>query len=141
VSVERVIPAPADQIFDVLANPAMHPVLDGSGTVRSAPAGNPERLSLGAKFGMGMRLVGPYRTRNTVVEFEEGRRIAWHHPARNTWRYELDPVDGGTRVRESFDYSRSRAAWFVRLFKFAERNRAGMEKTLENLERHLAGPA
>lgn len=141
VSVERVISAPAEEIFELLARPAMHPVMDGSGTVRKAPEGNPERLFLGAKFGMGMRIIGPYRTRNTVVEFEEGRRIAWHHPARNIWRYELQPMEGGTRVRESFDWSRSRTAWFVRLGRFPERNRSGMEKTLENIERHLSASA
>jgi uncharacterized protein YndB with AHSA1/START domain len=138
VSVERVIPASAQEIFDLLADPAMHPILDGSGTVKKAPERNPQRLSLGAKFGMGMRAGAPYRTRNRVVEFEEGKRIAWHHPARNIWRYELEPTEGGTLVRESFDYSRSRTVLLVKHAKFPERNRSAMEKTLENIERYLA---
>ena len=139
MTAERVIPAPAQKIFDLLADPAMHPILDGSGTVKKSNAENPERLSLGAKFGMGMVLGTPYRIRNKVVEFEEGRRIAWHHFAHNIWRYELEPVDGGTRVRESFDYSKGRFPGFVlKALGFLDRNQPAMEKTLENIERHLA---
>lgn len=142
-SVSRVIPASAQQIFDLVADPAMHPVLDGSGTVRKARPGNPERLSLGAKFRMNMQLGAPYRITNKVVEFEEGKRIAWCHIARYIWRYELEPVDGGekTKVTESFDPSRGRVPPFaIRLLGFYRRNQAGMAKTLENIERHLARP-
>src|SRR5712692_3821151 len=129
ISVERVIPATAQKIFDLLADPAMHPVLDGSGTVQRSRARNPERLSLGAKFGMGMRLGGRYRVRNKVSEFEEGKRIAWHHFAHNVWRYELEPVDGGTLVRESFDYSKGLFPVFVlKRLGFLERNPPAMEK-------------
>ena len=39
VSVERVIPAPAEKIFDLLADPARHRDIDGSGTVRDAKIG------------------------------------------------------------------------------------------------------
>ena len=140
ISVSRVIPAPAQTIFDLLADPKMHPVIDGGGTVRSPRGDNPERLSLGAKFGMNMKLGAPYPILNTVVEFEDGKRIAWCHPARNIWRYELEPVEGGTKVTETFDPSQARpgVGTFTQLFGFAKRNRAGMEKTLERIEQHLA---
>jgi len=45
-------------------------------------------------------------TRNRVVEFEENRRIAWHHFAQFVWRYELEEVEGGTMVTESFNYDK-----------------------------------
>lgn len=140
ITVSRVIPAPAQKIFDLLADPNMHPVLDGSGTVKAAREGNPKRLSLGAKFGMNMQLGGPYRISNEVVEFEEGKRIAWCHFARNIWRYELEPVDGGTKVTESFDPSKGRfPAVAMKLLGFYRRNKPGMERTLENIENHLRG--
>lgn len=142
ITVSRVIPAPAQDIFDLLADPAMHPVLDGSGTVRAGRAGNPERLSLGARFGMDMKLGGPYRIANEVVEFDEGRRIAWCHFSKNVWSYDLEPVDDGraTRVTETFDPSRGRFPGIaLKLAGFYRRNREGMEKTLENIEAHLAG--
>jgi hypothetical protein len=141
ISVSRVIAAAPQQIFDLLADPKMHPVIDGSGTVQSPRGDNPDRLSLGAKFGMNMRLGVPYPILNTVVEFEEGKRIAWCHPARNVWRYELEPLDGGTKVTESFDPSGARpgVGGFVRVFGFGKRNKAGMEKTLERIEQHFSG--
>jgi uncharacterized protein YndB with AHSA1/START domain len=139
ISVSRVIPAPAQQIFDLLADPKMHPVIDGGGTVRSPRADNPERLTLGARFGMNMKLGAPYPIQNTVVEFEEGKRIAWCHFARNVWRYELEPVDGGTRVTETFDPSGARPGFATgtQLLGFGRRNRPAMEKTLERIEQHL----
>ncbi len=140
ITVTRVINAPPQQIFDLLADPKMHPLIDGGGTVQSPRDGNPQRLSLGAKFGMNMRLGAPYPIVNTVVEFEEGTRIAWCHPARNVWRYDLEAVDGGTKVTETFDPTGARpgVGTFTQLFGFRKRNQAGMEKTLERIELHLS---
>jgi uncharacterized protein YndB with AHSA1/START domain len=132
VSVERVIRATPEAIFDLLADPSQHPRFDGSDTVKAA-RGTPQRLSLGAKFSMSMRMGALYRITNTVVEFEEGRRIAWQHLAHNVWRYELEPVDGGTRVRESFDWTTGRGRKAIEKMGFPERNRTGMETTLERL--------
>lgn len=140
ISVSRVIAAPPQRIFDLLADPKMHPVIDGGGTVRSPRGDNPQRLELGAKFGMNMKLGVPYAILNTVVEFEEGKRIAWCHPARNIWRYVLEPVEGGTKVTETFDPRGARpgVGTFTQLFGFRKRNQAGMDKTLERIEQHLA---
>ena len=77
VSVERVIKAPAASIFAVVADAARHPEIDGSGALVAAKAGAPERLAMGSTFGMSMKLGVPYTTSNTVVEFEQDRRIAW----------------------------------------------------------------
>jgi uncharacterized protein YndB with AHSA1/START domain len=132
VSVERVIAAAPERIFELLADPSRHAEFDGSDTVRAA-RGAPRRLELGARFCMSMRMGLPYRVNNTVVEFEEGRRIAWWHGAHNIWRYELEPAAGGTLVRETFDWSQSRAPRVVELFGYRERNRRAMEATLERL--------
>ena len=136
VSGERVIAAPAQAIFDVIADPAMHPVIDGSGTVQSPMAGNPARLQMGSRFGMDMRILRPYRISNQVVEFEEGHRIAWSHFGGARWRYELEPVAGGTRVRETFDYSQMTVPFAPLLLEvagFPRRNRLGIERTLDRL--------
>ena len=109
VSVSRVIKATPEAIFDVLADPARHAEIDGSGMVQNI-RGESERLALGSKFGMDMKMGPmPYRISNTVKEFEENRLIAWAHFGGHRWRYELEPVevDGGaaTEVTESFDWS------------------------------------
>jgi uncharacterized protein YndB with AHSA1/START domain len=157
VTVERVIPAPPEKIFELLADPRGHRMIDGSGSVRD-PKNVQPRLSLGAKFDIAMKLGFPYTMTNEVIEFEEGRCIAWQpRPAARLarsfggriWRYELEPVHGGTRVRETWDITHER--WvFVRArglaigapgFKFmvksaAKRTHAAMAATLERIE-HL----
>src|SRR4051812_46372464 len=60
VSVTRLIPAERQWLFDVVADPAQHPVIDGSGSVKAARPGNPDRLSLGATFSMDMELGTDY---------------------------------------------------------------------------------
>jgi hypothetical protein len=128
------INAPAQVIFDVIANPRRHADFDGSGTVKGTVSG-PQRLSLGATFGMSMNMGFPYTTRNTVVEFDEGRRIGWRHIGRHTWRYELEPVDANTTVvTETFDGS---TAWFppaLKLIKAYDNNQKAVAKSVANLK-------
>lgn len=99
------IAAPPATVFTILADPRQHPRIDGSGSVKKSISG-PERLSLGAEFGMDMKMGAPYKIKNKVVEFEADRRIAWRHLTPNVWRYELSPTaDGGTAVTETWDLS------------------------------------
>ncbi|MFM8302698.1 MAG: SRPBCC family protein [Actinomycetota bacterium] len=139
-TVERVIPASPETIFAILADPARHHEIDGSGTVREAKD-VPPRLELGATFGMSMKLGIPYSMVNTIIEFEEGRRIAWQTrgPGRigklvggRIWRYELEPVEGGTRVRESWDISQERVKLLVQPARAGAKK--SMAATLERLE-------
>ena len=143
LTVERVIPAPANAIFDVLADPAKHKVIDGSGMLQGATGESEPRLALGTTFGMHMRLLVPYSTVNRVVEFEENRRIAWKTGptgligkvlAGRTWRYELEPVAGGTRVRESWDITDDHQRILLKLGNiYSNKTKRDMERTLERL--------
>src|SRR5580704_37585 len=132
ISVSKLIHAPASRIFDLLADPRQHVLLDGSGSVSSVRRA-PARLALGSTFSMQMKMGLGYVTRNRVVVFEENRSIAWHHFAQFIWRYDLEEVDGGTMVTESFNYDRPWAFTIIAL-GFPERNRKAMEATLERLE-------
>jgi uncharacterized protein YndB with AHSA1/START domain len=143
LTVQRLVPAPAEPIFDLLADPAGHAEIDGGGTVKGARSGG-RRLALGDRFGMDMHLGVAYSTRNTVVELEENRRIAWQTTASGPlgavlggriWRYELEPVEGGTLVSESWDLSQekwtSRPVVKVTMTASTRRN---MERTLERID-------
>ena len=146
VTVERTIPAPAQAIFDLLADPGRHSEIDGSGTVKGARTS--ERLALGSRFGMSMRLGIPYGTENEVVEFDEPRAIAWQTRASTLgmrvfggriWRYELEPVEGGTLVRESWDISRENPLTKPIVRAAAATTAKNMTATLERIEKALAG--
>jgi uncharacterized protein YndB with AHSA1/START domain len=136
VSASTAIDAPPAVVFAILADPRQHPRIDGSGTVRGSVSG-PDRLELGSRFGMDMRLGAPYRIRNRVVELEEDRLIAWRHFGTHRWRYELAPTDdGGTVVTETWDVSRCNTVTRLALgaLGFPERHRAGIARTLVNLK-------
>jgi uncharacterized protein YndB with AHSA1/START domain len=140
-TVERFIPAPAEEIFAIIADPRRHAEIDGSGTVRQ-PKAMPDKLALGSTFGMAMKVGIPYSMVSTVIEYEEGRRIAWQTrpPGRipsklgggRIWRYVLEPVEGGTRVTESWDISQEVVKALVRPIR--GRTRQAMAATLERLE-------
>ncbi|HXW34681.1 MAG TPA: SRPBCC family protein [Acidimicrobiales bacterium] len=143
LSVERVIPAPAEQIFGLLADAAKHPLIDGSGMVIEPKPDAPQRLSMGSKFGMSMKLGVKYSMVNEVIEFEDDRRIAWQARPKGAmgrisggriWRYELEPVDGGTRVRETWDVSKDHQRALLRLGPTPKTTQRNMEKTLERIE-------
>ena len=74
-SASRVIPVPAQRLFDIVADPSQHPAFDGSGTVKATPAPS-AKVGLGDEFGMSMHMYIPYKMVNEVVEYEEGRRFA-----------------------------------------------------------------
>ena len=128
------VKAPPGVIFELLANPRRHGEIDGSGTVQSARVNAPARLSMGATFGMDMKLGLPYRITNTVVEFEENKQIAWRHFGGHVWRYILEPVEGGTQVTEQFDPTHSKAPLFLKLMKAETNNAKAIERTLDNLQ-------
>ena len=147
VTVERLIPASASEIFDLIADPSRHQDIDGSGTVRSAKGGS-ERLALGSTFGMSMKMGMPYSMQNTVIEFEENRLLAWQtrgpgrigsHVGGRIWRYELEEVDGGTLVKESWDISQESFATKPVVRMGAESTRKAIAATLERIEKVLAG--
>lgn len=138
VTRSTIVSAPAQMIFDLLADPRRHGEIDGSGSIQSAQINAPERLSLNATFGMQMKIGLSYKITNTVVEFEEGKTIAWRHFGGHIWRYILEPVDGGTKVTEQFDWNKSKSPLVLKLRKSPQENAKSMEKTLENLVKKFA---
>jgi uncharacterized protein YndB with AHSA1/START domain len=147
VTVERVIPALPERIFALLADPARHRDIDGSGSVREAKNVPSEPLHLGAQFGMHMKVGLPYSMVNTVIEFETNRRIAWQtRPPTpigrffggRIWRYELESVDGGTLVRETWDLNQERGKQLIRRAAVGG-TREAMEQTLERIDTLVTG--
>lgn len=150
VSVSCAIDAPASMLFEIIARPENHPMIDGSGMLQAATS-HVVLSGVGDIFTMAMNNeeMGDYEMANHVVEYEPDRRIAWEpvlvaasraedvdgigQPAAHRWGFELSPIGpAATRVTETFDCSRS-PAWLRKAVKGGERWRESMNETLENL--------
>ena len=108
VHASRVIAAPAETIFEQIADPARQPAWDGNENLGQAPEGQRVQ-AVGDVFSMA--LTSDAIRENHVVEFEEGRRIAWkpaeegQPPIGQLWRWELEPEGAGTRVTHTYDWT------------------------------------
>lgn len=143
VSVERVIKAAPDKIFALVADAGKHASIDGAHSVNHASQASVP-LSMGAKFGMAMRgrketLFIPYRTNNTVIEYEPDRRIAWKttflggRVGGRIWRYELEAAPEGTLVRETWDVSQDKQKRMITSGSIPQQTTEGMRATLERI--------
>jgi uncharacterized protein YndB with AHSA1/START domain len=108
-SASREIAAPAGIIFELIADPAQQPRWDGNDNL--AWAEPDQRVhSVGEVFVM--TLTGGDVRENHIVEFEEGRRIAWMpaEPGKDRpghlWRWELEELrPNRTLVTHTYDWS------------------------------------
>ena len=109
VSADREIAASPGRIFELIADPAQQPRWDGNDNLAEARAGQRVRR-VGDVFTMTLTYNGVRE--NHVVEFEEGRLIAWM-PAEvgqarpgHLWRWGLEPVGASrTRVTHTYDWT------------------------------------
>ena len=109
VRASREIAAAPHVIFELIADPAQQPRWDGNGNLTEAAAG--QRVhAVGDMFRM-MVHSGTVRE-NHIVEFEEGRRIAWlpseegKPPPGHLWRWEIEPLgDSCSRVTHTYDWT------------------------------------
>jgi len=109
VSATREITVAATRIFELIADPAEQPRWDGNDNLRHAEPGQRVR-AVGDVFTMRLRRGGIRE--NTVVEFTEGRLIAWRpnvpgkQPPGHLWRWELEPIAADrTRVTHTYDWT------------------------------------
>jgi uncharacterized protein YndB with AHSA1/START domain len=119
LSASMIIHAPAEAVFAVLADPAKHAAIDGTGWV-SEPLDSTPLTAPGQIFRMAMyhpnHPDGNYQTANRVQTFDPPSTIAWE-PGYDTgdgtlgfggwvWRYDLTPAGPScTTVTLSYDWS------------------------------------
>jgi hypothetical protein len=144
VSADREIAARADRIFELIADPVHQPRWDGNDNLKEAAPGQRVR-AVGDVFTM--RLTRGGIRDNHVVDFAEGRRIAWRPavqgkaPPGHLWAWELEPLGPSrTLVTHTYDWveltdrsriPRARATTAVKLLASLDR----LAAMAENLER------
>jgi hypothetical protein len=119
VSATLAVAAPAARVFAVLADPAAHAAIDGTGWVREA-ADRVPLTEVGQIFRMGMyhrgHPDGDYQVVNKVVVLDPPRAIGWLTGQEKgdgqlefggwVWRYDLAPLGpSGTAVTLTYDWS------------------------------------
>jgi uncharacterized protein YndB with AHSA1/START domain len=109
VTAAREIAAPAAEIFELIADPSQQPRWDGNDNLSQASAGQRVR-AVGDVFVM--TLTSGNVRENHIVEFVEGRQIAWRPsepgkpPPGHLWRWALEPIDENrTRVTHTYDWT------------------------------------
>jgi uncharacterized protein YndB with AHSA1/START domain len=109
VSAARVVRVRPEQVFDLIADPARQPEWDGNDNLGSAEPGQRVRAA-GDVFVMTLSK-GSVR-HNHVVEFDEGRLVAWKPaepgkpPIGQLWRWEVEPLDDGSSlVTHTYDWT------------------------------------
>jgi len=137
VSATGIVRATPAAVFDFLRRPANHSELSGDGTVKGSRTGD-EELSMDSRFGMKMKVGVPYRVSSKVVEFEQDHLIAWCHFGGHRWRWELEPVDGGTQVTETFDMSTAKFPPALRLAGYPKRHEDNVADSVRNLIAHFS---
>ena len=151
ITVTRTVPASPEQIFAVLADPNRHTEVDGSTLLRGLAEGS-TLTGTGDQFVMNMNngILGDYQVRNTVVAFEENRRIGWApslypeggyddklggmKPGGHTYMWELEPAEsGGTTVTQVYDWSKVGDEKFKSLFPML--NEAALAESIDKVAR------
>lgn len=125
IEVSRWIAAEPATIFDVLRDPHGHVAIDSSGMLMDA-AGEPVE-AVGDRFtvhmdreALGDRPLGRYDVDVVITVYEPDREIAWtiEGVARpvigHVYGYRLEPVEDGTRVTSSYDWSDIHPEWAQR---------------------------
>ncbi len=109
IQASRLVTADPVVVFELIADPSRQPPWDGNDNLLSAAPG--QRVhAVGDVFVMNLTNGGVRE--NHVVEFEEGRRIAWRpaepgkEPPGHQWEWRLEPqADGSTLVTHVYDWT------------------------------------
>jgi uncharacterized protein YndB with AHSA1/START domain len=151
--VQRTLAATPHAVFGVLGDPARHAELAGSGEVKAVRLRDDRQVGVGSSFEADEEIRVGRKTQkftavSTITEYEPPHVIAWTsmppgrpRPRRIQWWYRLEPVEAGTRVSERVEVDLGTVLNLVMKLPYRKVRgpavRAGMAKTLENLEQLL----
>lgn len=152
LTAQRRIAATPDDVFGLLADPAAHAAIDGTGWVREPLEEGTRITAEGQVFDMAMyhpqHPDGDYQIANRVVAFEPPTAIEWEpgfyleggqrDSGRWTWRYDLVEVEGQTEVTLTYDWSNATTDARER-FQFPPFGVEKLAESLDNLAKLVSG--
>ena len=122
IEVERLIEAPAADVFRVVTDPQGHVAIDASGMLLAATGDRPTKV--GDEFVVHMDRealndypLGKYDVTVSIVRFEQDREVAWTILGQikpqigHVYGYRLEPAEGGTLVTSYYDWSDIDEQW------------------------------
>ena len=143
IEVTRTVTASPERLFALLATPSRHMEFDGADMLRG-PEGSEGRVTgVGDQFVMNMNNpnLGDYQMRNTIVAFDADRLIGWSpelfpldgytdkvgdmQARGHTYTWKLEPVDGGTAVTQTYDWSQVSDEKFREMFPMLTEEQLG----------------
>jgi uncharacterized protein YndB with AHSA1/START domain len=150
----RVLDATPEAVFGILADPRRHAALAGSGEVKAVRMHHPDGVGVGSTFEADEeirlgRSTQKFTAVSTITEYDPPRVISWTtmppnrpRPRRIQWWFVLEPTGAGTRVTERVEVDLGVVPNLLMRLPYGKLRgpavRAGMAKTLDNLERTLS---
>lgn len=147
IEASRTVSAPPDRVFALVSDPKQHHAIDGSGFLQGTTSD--PITGVGQVFAMEMysEQLGPWRTFNTVTEYEPAAALGWAPDldpdcplapklagitlGGHTYTYRLHETGEGTEVRLVYDWSGVSDPRFEALCPFVTREQ--MSTTLDRL--------
>ncbi len=118
--VERLIAASPADVFAVLSDPQGHVAIDSSGMLMSAEGKKVAAVDDTFVVHMDRESLndyplGLYDVTVRIVTFERDREVAWTIEGQlnlgHVYGYRLEPIEGGTRVTQYYDWSAVDPSW------------------------------
>jgi uncharacterized protein YndB with AHSA1/START domain len=145
ITVSRLIDAPVERVFALLADPDQHPKIDGSGQLRRSRT-HMAITDVGEVFTTDMRdeEAGDYQVDNLVTTYVRDQAIGWapspkgHEPTGHTYTFQLTPQGPDrTLVTQTYDWS---AVTEELLPEFPTVSRDQLTASLDRMAAALHGP-
>ena len=145
-AVRAQINAPAEALWNIVADPKRHPELAGSGEPRETWLVGEGPIRVGSTFESRQNVLGvKYTSRSEVVACEAPRLLRWTTAGQIDWEFRFEPTDAGTMVTHSVQWRVGAPAPVQLLVRPVLKRRRdqhvrGMVKTIRNLARLAGAP-
>lgn len=107
------VAAPPQQLWSIVADPARHPELAGSGEPLETWLVSEGPLRVGSRFESRQKWLGmKYTSRSEVTALQEPRLLRWRVDNQTDWEFRLEPLEGDNQSSSEVTHS---YRWTIRM--------------------------